>query len=142
MFSAETSSSLPGFATRSIPAIWRRKSKRHCPVIRLTTDAYTHIGLDDQRTAIELLPAPPALRPVPANGNGALPGKPSNGKVRRQEAVSGQPAGPIAEIGQLDAVWATLPDNVKSGILALVNAAVRPQEGSVASVRNCSPVAS
>jgi len=29
--------------------------------------------------------------------------------------------------GQNDAVWGALPDNVRSGILALVNAAVRPQ---------------
>jgi hypothetical protein len=73
------------------------------------------------------LPAPPELGPVRTNSNGAAPGKPSNGKVRRHAVVSGQPAEPIAEIEQLDAVWRTLPDNVKSGILALVNAAVKPQ---------------
>ena len=113
---------------------------RHCD-IRLTMGVYTHIGLHDQRTAIELLP-PPELRPAAANGNGASLAKASNGKARRQEAVSGQPAEPIAQIEQLDAVWGTLPDNVKSGILALVNAAVKPHEGSVASGRNCSQVAS
>ncbi len=103
---------------------------RHCD-IRLTMGVYTHIGLHDQSSAIELLPAPPemaaAQRPVSPNGNGAAKATSSDGKPHRQEAVSRQPAEPIAEIGQLDAVWSTLPDNVKSGIMSLVNAAVKSQ---------------
>ena len=43
---------------------------------------------------------------------------------------------------RLDAIWGTLPDNVKSGILTLFNAAVKPQKGCVASGQNCSQVAS
>ena len=35
---------------------------RHCD-IRLTMNVYTHIGLHDQTTAIESLPAPPSLTP-------------------------------------------------------------------------------
>jgi hypothetical protein len=49
---------------------------------------------------------------------------------------------PIAEIGQLDVVWGRLPDNVKSDIRTLVNAAVKPQEGCLASARNCSQAVS
>jgi site-specific recombinase XerD len=103
--------------------------------IRLTMGVYTHIGLHDQSTAIELLPAPPDLsairRPITANGNGAAKAGSSNGKPRRQEAASGQPAETIAEIGQLEAVWGGLPDDVKSGILALASGAIVPQQGSV-----------
>lgn len=103
---------------------------RHCD-IRLTMGVYTHIGLHDQSSAIELLPAPPELaasqRPASPNGNSTAKPRSSNGKPRRQEAVSGQHSSPITEPGQLDSVWGTLPDNVKSGILALVNAAVKSQ---------------
>jgi hypothetical protein len=102
---------------------------RHCD-IRLTMGVYTHIGLHDQSSAIELLPAPPELtagqRPAFPNGNGTAKPRSSNGKSRRQEAVSGQPAKPIAEIGRLNSIWGTLPDSVKSGILALVNTAIEP----------------
>jgi hypothetical protein len=56
---------------------------------------YTHIGLNDQSSAIELLPAPPELRP------GVRPAKEMNGK------------------GDLDALWAELPEHVKAGLLAM-----------------------
>jgi integrase len=87
---------------------------RHCD-IRLTMGVYTHIGLHDQTTAIESLPAPSELRPsakVPqanaqAGGNGAEP-----------KGANGQANG----TGQLDALWAQLPEHVKAGLLAMVKA--------------------
>jgi len=38
-------------------------------------------------------------------------------------------------------VIGTLPDNIKAGILALIHAAIKLQEGFVASGRNCPQVA-
>jgi hypothetical protein len=75
-------------------------------------DVYTHIGLHDQRTAIELLPAPLELRPSAkgpqangqAGGNGAKPNGQADGK------------------GKLDALWAQLPERVKAELLAMVKA--------------------
>lgn len=93
---------------------------RHCD-IRLTMGIYTHIGLNDQSTAIELLPAPPELAvgkvgTEQGNGNGKL----SNGEVAN--------AAPAVDVAQL---WPTLPDNVKAGILAMINAAGGTGEGCV-----------
>jgi hypothetical protein len=53
---------------------------RHC-ANRLTMDVYTHIGLHDQRTAIELLPAPPEIRPL-ANGRAGGSGAKPNGHAK------------------------------------------------------------
>jgi hypothetical protein len=83
---------------------------------------YTHIGLHDQTSAIESLPAPPELSATPrpaANGNGAAQVGGSTQKA----------ASAVAEIGQLEAVWGALPDDIKSGILALASGAVVPQQG-------------
>lgn len=90
---------------------------RHCD-IRLTMGVYTHIGLNDQKTAIELLPPPPELRPSKktrpsdgqAGGNGA---DPANGQVLDKQ--------------QLDALWAQLPEQVKAALLA--NVQVDPEDG-------------
>ena len=35
-------------------------------------------------------------------------------------------------LGQFDAVWGALPESIKGSLLALVNAAVAPEEGSAA----------
>ncbi len=64
---------------------------------------YTHINLHEQSSAIELLPAPPVV-----NGNG---------KVTATKAVPG--------IGQLDAIWGKLSDDVKARILDLARAATK-----------------
>ena len=64
--------------------------------IRLTMGVYTHIALNDQSSAIELLPAPPELR------SGAKVTKETNGK------------------GDLEALWAELAAHVKAGLLATV----------------------
>ncbi len=89
---------------------------------------YTHIGLHDQTMAIERLPSPPGLENgqatgTPASANGAADRNSPNGLAPRPEVAAGQPPSPIKEVDQLDAVWATLPDNIKSSLLTLVNAA-------------------
>ena len=99
---------------------------------------YTHIGLNDQTTAIELLPAPPELAPGKpsteqnsANGNGGgCKVKTSSGEVA--SGGNGQSPLPISDRGKLDAIWPALPDSVKAGILAMIHAAVEPGEGAVA----------
>lgn len=109
---------------------------RHCD-IRLTMGVYTHIGLHDQTTAIERLPAPPGLengQATPGSANGAADKNSPNGTAPRPEVIPGQLSTPIKEIGQLDAAWATLPDNIKSSLLALVNVAIQQQQGSVSSM--------
>jgi len=90
---------------------------RHCD-IRLTMGVYTHIGLNDQKTAIELLPPPPVLRPSkkapPSNGQaGGNGADPANGQVLHKQ--------------QLDALWAQLPEQVKTALLASVQ--VNPENG-------------
>ena len=82
---------------------------------------YTHIGLHDQSTAIELLPAPPELiagKVVTAQGNG-------NGKVKSSngEFANGRHSTLAADVGQPDSLWLTLPDNIKVGILAMISTA-------------------
>jgi hypothetical protein len=62
---------------------------------------YTHINLDDQSSAIESSPAPPGVK---INGNGKAKAKGS-------------------ELGQLNAMWGNLSEDVKARVLALVNAA-------------------
>ena len=99
---------------------------------------YTHIGLHDQTTAIERLPAPPRLENgqatvTLASANGDANKNPPNDTAPRPEVVAGQPSAHV-DVGQLDAVWATLPDNIKSSLLALVNAAMQQQQSSVASM--------
>jgi len=87
---------------------------RHCD-IRLTMGVYTHIGLHDQKTAIELLPPPPELQPSgktsptngPAGGNG-------DEKHRGNEQVRDK--------RQLDAQWEQLPQHIKAALLAMVQA--------------------
>jgi hypothetical protein len=103
--------------------------------IRLTMGVYTHIGLNDQSSAIELLPALPELtagQPEKANRNGtAITTKePSNGRL----TTCGNSADSMAVTnpGQLDTLWPTLPEGTKAGILALITTAVKPEEGSVA----------
>jgi integrase len=80
--------------------------------IRLTMGVYTHIGLHDQLAAIELLPAPPEIKKT-RNGS-------ANGKVN----------GSSPTVPDLGAAWAKLSENVKTEIVAMVNAAAK--EGSVA----------
>jgi hypothetical protein len=36
------------------------------------------------------------------------------------------------DVGHLDTLWPTLPEGTKAGILALIAAAVKPEEGSMA----------
>jgi hypothetical protein len=87
---------------------------RHCD-IRLTMGVYTHIGLNDQKTAIELLPSPPELRPSgktsPANGR-------AGGNGDQTNPANGQPL----DNRQLDALWAQLPEQVKARLLAMAKA--------------------
>jgi hypothetical protein len=72
-------------------------------------DVYTRIGLHDQRTAIELLPAPPELRPLAkVNGHGGVDLKKPNGHANGK--------------GQLDALWAQLPEHVKAELFTMVKA--------------------
>jgi hypothetical protein len=103
----------------------RAQSLARHPDIRLTMGVYTHIGLHDQSAAIELLPAPPEIGMA---GNGSSKG---NGKAKFAKVVNGSrngssPAAP--DLGQLGAVWSKLPENVKTEIVAMVNAAAK--EGS------------
>jgi hypothetical protein len=65
--------------------------------IRLTMGIYTHINLHNQSSAIESLPAPPAV-----NGKG-------------KEAVTKT----VPSIEQLDAIWNNLPDDAKARIMDL-----------------------
>ena len=87
---------------------------------------YTHIGLHDQSSAIESLPAPPGGTPS-GHGKAKQPAS-ANGKADGSQSPA---PGDATGLGQLDAVWGTLPENIKAGILALVNAAVEPRKGSV-----------
>jgi hypothetical protein len=77
--------------------------------IRLTMGVYTHIGLYDQSAAIELLPAPPAIK---KSGKGSSK---ANGK-----ANGSSPA--VPDLGE---AWAKLPEKVKAEIVAMVNAAAK-----------------
>jgi site-specific recombinase XerD len=73
--------------------------------IRLTMGVYTHINLNDQSSAIELLPAPPVLRPS-TKAPGANVAGPAGAN------------GHMGDLGQLDALWAKLPEHVKAELLA------------------------
>jgi hypothetical protein len=81
--------------------------------IRLTMGIYTHIGFNDQISAIDLLPPPPGARRSEDNStstkkiNGSKPGSTC----------------PITDMSQLDAIWANLPGRIKKNILSLLNAA-------------------
>jgi integrase len=86
--------------------------------IRLTMGVYTHIGLHDQTSAIELLPAPPTIA-IP-NQNTDIPVPNRNEKGSRPTLLS-----EISDLRQLDSIWATLPDNIKADILSLVNTAAK-----------------
>jgi hypothetical protein len=114
---------------------------RHCD-IRLTMGVYTHIGLHDQTTAIERLPSPPELAArepcatsPAANGKVAALAKTklSNGELAVPRNGSDQHSALVAEVGPLDTLWRTLPDDVKAGIFALITAAAKPGESSVVS---------
>jgi integrase/recombinase XerD len=72
---------------------------RHCD-IRLTMGIYTHIGLHDQSSAIELLPAPPELiagKVVAEQGNGMV-------NSSNVEPANGRHATLAADVGQLDSL--------------------------------------
>jgi len=77
--------------------------------IRLTMGVYTHINLNDQSSAIELLPAPPELRPST---------KAPGATVAGPAAANGH----TDDKGQLDALWAKLPEHVKADLLAQIKA--------------------
>jgi hypothetical protein len=64
---------------------------------------YTHINLDDQSSAIELLPAPPGVA--------------INCKAKVAKA-------PETSLSRLDASWSRLPEDVKTRILALANVTI------------------
>ncbi len=70
---------------------------------------YTHINLNNQSSAIELLPAPPELRPST---------KAPGANVAGPASADGQ----AGDTGRLDALWAKLPEHVKAGLLATVKA--------------------
>ena len=65
---------------------------------------YTHINLDDQSSAIESLPAPPAAK--------------INGKAKTIEVTK-------TELGQLDSMWGELQENIKARILTLAGVAAK-----------------
>jgi len=70
---------------------------------------YTHINLNDQSSAIELLPAPPELRP----------------STKAPGATVAGPAGAVGHTddkGDRDALWAKLPEHVKADLLAQIKA--------------------
>jgi len=93
--------------------------------IRLPMGVYTHIGLHDQSSAIELLPAPPQVdadKLPTADGNSSIRGKrslnvasTSHGNIRHLM--------PVSDPSQLDSLWPTLPEDTKAGILALISSA-------------------
>ena len=87
---------------------------RHCD-IRLTMGVYTHIGLHDQTTAIELLPAPPELRPSARAPQG-------NMQVCDNGTEPKEPNGHTTGKVPLDALWAQLPEQVKTRLLATLKA--------------------
>jgi hypothetical protein len=76
---------------------------------------YTHIGLHDQQMAIELLPSPPELRP-----SGKTP--PSTAQAGGNGAQTNPANDQILDNRQLDALWAQLPEHVKSRLLATAKA--------------------
>jgi integrase/recombinase XerD len=87
---------------------------RHCD-IRLTMGVYTHIGLHDQKTAIELLPSPPALRSLSKT-------PPSNEQAGGDMPETNLDNPQVLDSRQLDALWARLPEHVKAGLLAIAKA--------------------
>jgi hypothetical protein len=97
---------------------------------------YTHIGLHDQTTAIERLPAPPELtaqpfgKPIAADVVDAASAKKKSSNGHDSHTAKVQLS---SDLSQLDSVWNTLPDNIKAGILALANVAIVPQQDSVSS---------
>jgi len=65
---------------------------------------YTHTNLDEQSLAIESLPAPPSEK--------------FNGKKKVVKTM-------VAGLGQLDAMWGDLPEDIKARILNLANEAAK-----------------
>jgi hypothetical protein len=63
---------------------------------------YTHINLNDQSSAIERLPAPQTIK--------------INGKSKVTKTT-------ISGLGQKDAMWVELPEDIKANILRLAGAA-------------------
>ena len=76
---------------------------------------YTHIGLHDQTTAIERLPAPPSGNLL---GNNGITIKKVNGSKPKFTS-------PISDLGQLDSVWGRMPGDIKTQIFSLINMAVK-----------------
>ena len=78
-------------------------------------DISTHIGFNDQISAIDLLPPPPGTQL-------------SEGNATSIQKANGSKSGskcPITDLGQLGTIWIYLPDDVKANILDLVNMAVK-----------------